>query len=515
MLRRAARFLRREAWVIVLTLLALFTRLAWNLVIHPPREFVFSDMLGYYGRAEDLVKQPLTATHDYLSFYPWGTHAFLGVVKWLFVKPGTCPRELKDTIIAPAACAPMDVALALLGTLGVFYTILIARRLTRGGPAAHGAPGAALSARRRWVYVPIGLLAVFYYPFLSQGGYYLSEGPFFAGLAATTYHGLRLADLGKKRDALLFGLFAGLTAIVRPQVLLSLVFMALLWLFRRRHLRGATLPRLLLAGLPLSLILIFSAVRTTRHIRAHDPNEFALVATNDTLNYAFGRCHPTSFEARARGYRAFFGPPSLGALHSSAKTRRKEGLWVPLELLPAFPPDPQCDGNKKRAERKEPPEPCILIEGKMWDRDILGDVARSCVKQTGLARQAYFAATHVLLGFGFNVVWPDSGHKLTERTFLGVRVMWGRPVMAAFQVGFGITILPFAVIAAFLSFTRRRARDAVLVTHIWGTVVVSMIYFGETRLRTPYDFLFLILGVDLLSRLFTWIGRKTTATLAR
>lgn len=514
MLRRAARFLRREAWVIVIALLALATRLCWNLVVHPPREYVYSDMQGYYARAEDLVKQPLTATHDYLSFYPWGTHAFLGVVKWLFIRPGACPRDAANGI-APAACAPMDIGLAVLGALGVFYTTLLARRLTRGGDGAHLSPGALLGARGRWVYVPIGLLACFYYPFLSQTGYYLSEGPFFAGLAATTYHGLRLADLGKRRDALLFGLFAGLTAIVRPQVLLSLVFFGLLWLFRRRRLRGATPGRLALAAAPLVAILAFSAVRTTRHIRAHHPRELALVSTNDALNYAFGRCHPVAIEAKAPGYRSFFGPPSLGSLNASARSRKAAGLFVPLELAPAYPPDTTCDLNKKRKEKKEPLEPCLLIEGRMWDRDVLSALADRCVAKTGLGRQAYYALTHVVLGFGFNVVWPDSGQKLKETRLFGISIFTGRPMMLAFQTGFGAAIVPFAAIGCFLGFTRRRAREGVLAMHVWATIVVSMIYFGETRLRTPYDFVLMILGVDVLARVLRWAGRKAIAAVGR
>jgi hypothetical protein len=35
------------------------------------------------------------------------------------------------------------------------------------------------------------------------------------------------------------------------------------------------------------------------------------------------------------------------------------------------------------------------------------------------------------------------------------------------------------------------------------------------RMRTPYDFLFLILGFDLLARIARWIGRKFRAVTAR
>lgn len=507
-LRRATRFLRREAWVIVITLLALVTRLTWNLVIHPPRNFVFSDMGGYFNRSEDFVKQPLTATADYLSFFPWGTHAFLGLVRKIFTTPLTCPREVKDNIAA-AGCAPMDIALALLGVVGVFYTTLLARRLTRRGP-----PGATWY-RRRWVYVVIGLGTVVYYPFLAQGGFYMSEVPFLACLAAATFHSVRLVDEGKTSDAILFGLFAGLGSFARPQMLMSVAFLAVFWLFRRRQLRGATLWRLALACVPLALLLLFSAIRTTRHIREHDKNEIALVSTNDALNYTFGRCHPISIEARTKGYRSFFGPPSLGSLHFGAKEQKKKKQWVPLELKPALPDDVRCESNKKHLDKKEGTEPCLLIEGKMWSRDVLAAQSKQCVEKSGYGRQAYYALTHLALNFGFNIAWPDSGQKLRETPILGVKIKNGRPIMEAWQVGFGAAIVPFAVIACVLAFRKRRARDGMLAMHFWAASLVAMLYFGDTRLRTPYDCLLLILGLDLLARLARWLGRRTLTFFAR
>jgi len=494
--------------VIVITLLGLVTRLYWNLVVHPPRNFVYSDMGGYFNRADDFVKQPLTATYDYLSFFPWGTHALLGLVKALFTTPQTCPREVKDSIAAPG-CAPMDVALALLGVIAVFYTTVLARRLTR-----HGPPGATWY-RRRWVYVVIGLGSVVYYPFLAQGGFYMSEVPFLACLAAATYHSVRLVDCGKTSDAVLFGIFAGLGSFARPQMLMSVAFLALFWFFRRRQLRGATLYRLAIACVPLALLLLFSAIRTTRHIRVHDPGEFALVSTNDALNYTFGRCHSVSIEAKTKGYRSFFGPPSLGSLHFGAKDLKKKKKWVPLELAPALPNDAACESNKKHIEKKEPTEPCLLIEGKMWSRDVLGALSRKCVATSGYGRQAYYAFTHVVLNFGFNIAWPDSGQKLRE-TFIGpIKISNGRPIMEAWQVGFGATVVPFALIACVLSFWKRRARDGMLAMHLFAAMLVAALYFGDTRLRTPYDCLLIILGLDLIARIFRWIGRRTATLLAR
>jgi hypothetical protein len=493
--------------VIVITLLALVTRLAWNLKIHPPHEYVFSDMWGYFSRADDFTKTPLTAPSDYMSFFPWGTHALLGVVKKLFTTPTTCPRDTPNSI-ASAGCWPMDLAMALLGAFGVVYTTLLARRMTQHGP--ENAP----DGPRRRVWIPMSLFLVFYYPILAQGGYFMSEIPFFAFFSAATYHSVRLVDRGKVSDALLFGLYAGLATWMRPQMLMSVGFLGIFWLFRRRQLPGATFKRLALAGVPLLALLAFSAVRTTRHIRQHDPKEFALVSTNDALNYTFGRCHPIAIEAHTKNYGSFFGPPSLGSLYFTARDLRKQGRPVPLELAPALPPDPKCDSNKKHLSKKEELEPCLAIEGKMWSRDVLGELATKCVQTAGYGRQAYYAFTHAVLNVGFNIAWPDSGQPYREVKLWGMTFSKGRPVMEKWQVGFGTTILPLSMIAIILAFTKRRARDGLLAMHFWAVTLVGMLYFGDTRLRTPYDGLFIILGLDLAARTLSRVKHHVTGWVA-
>lgn len=503
----------------MITGLALVTRLGWNLAVHPPRNYVYSDMIGYFNRADDVVRQPLSETADYLSFFPWGTHALLGTVKWLFIAPPpwlasfwaffgyhaggmeACPREVKDGVAA-AGCAPMDVAMALLGVVGVFYTTLLARRFTKRGPE-NGPAG-----ERRWVYVPVGLFAVVYYPFLAQGGFYMSEAPFLAAFSAAAYHALRLADLGQRRDAVLFGLFAGLATLARPQMLVSVALLGAVWLVRRRKLPGATPKNLALASVPLAILLTLSAIRTTRHIRMHDRHEFAIVSTNDALNYAFGRCHPISIEARAPGYRSYFGPPSLGSLYFGERDLRKKKQWVPLSLAPAMPDDLTCETNKKHLEKKEPTEPCIAIKGKMWSRPELGALAATCVARTGVGRQLYYAFTHAVLNVAFNIAWPDSGQKLTKTRVLGLPLSTGRPIMLFWQILFGALVFPFAVVASLLTFARRRARGALLSVHLAAVMLVGMLYFGDTRLRTPYDGVLAILAFDLISRGGKWLGAR-------
>lgn len=501
---RVASFLRREGWVIAITLFALLVRLFWNIWVHPPREHVVSDMQGYFVRAAMLVEEPLSTAHEELSFYPWGTHALLGALQWLFVAKGACPRAALQGRVIPDACSPMDIGLAVVGAVGVMYTTLIARRLLLMRRGSLGA------VRPRWLYIAVGLLTALYYPLLALTGYYLSEGPFFAGLAAAAFHSLRLADEGKKRDALLFGLFAGLAAIVRPQALMSVAVLGVFWLFRRRQLRGATFSRLALAGLPLALILAFSAVRTTRHLRQRDKTAVALVSTNDALNYAFGRCHATTIEARDRGSVYYYGPPSLGSLHFGVERLRKEGYWVPLGLEPALPPDPQCEVNKKHKTKNQPAEPCVLIRGRMWDRPLFSALADACVKQTGLVRQIYFAATHVVMSFGTNVTWPDSSQRRDVVWVFGVPFTYGASIMLSWQIAFGVLVVPLALLAVLRSLSRRRAREGLLAAHIWACVIVSMLYFGETRLRTPYDFLLLLLAAELWARLLRAAARAVS-----
>ena len=62
--------------LLALTGLALASRLAWALWIHPPGDYVFRDMEGYMYSARHVVEHGFAA-HRYLAFQAWGTHALL------------------------------------------------------------------------------------------------------------------------------------------------------------------------------------------------------------------------------------------------------------------------------------------------------------------------------------------------------------------------------------------------------------------------------------------------------
>src|SRR5262249_26318191 len=143
----------------------------------------------------------------------------------------------------------LGASFAVLGTLAVTYTYATAVRFVT----------------RPWARRFTGLVLVAYYPWISLGGYLLSETPFTFCVAAAAFHGLRLADRGRRRDAWLLGLFLALGAVVRPQILVAAVFLALHFVLRRRAWRHFT-PRLAgWAAAPFALVLALSSARFYYH----------------------------------------------------------------------------------------------------------------------------------------------------------------------------------------------------------------------------------------------------------
>lgn len=57
-------------------------RLVWGLVVHPPIDYVYSDMAGYVERAQDLAAGETPRRVD--AFWPPGTHMLLAVPLRLF-----------------------------------------------------------------------------------------------------------------------------------------------------------------------------------------------------------------------------------------------------------------------------------------------------------------------------------------------------------------------------------------------------------------------------------------------
>src|SRR5262249_46412705 len=157
-----------------------------------------------------------------------------------------------------------------------------------------------------------------------------------------------------------------------------------------------------------------------------------------------------------------YSPPSLGALARHDKDH-PDALF---KLDPA--------GDTRR-----------FFDGDMWDAQPLYSMAAECVRQTGIARQLRYAATHVVLLWGYNIVWPDMN--------LGPR--FRRP-MEIFGALHDLLVLPPALVMIALAFRRRNARAMLLALHVVGLAMVAVVYFGDTRLRAPYDGVLIVLAVS-------------------
>lgn len=432
------RWLARHDLLIAVTLVALAVRLVWNLKLHPPSEYVYSDMGGYVGRADRLLDSPLVRRPDE-AFFPFGAHYLLAAVKAVFGKGNTAATAIYQAVI---------------GAFTVTFMTAMSQRLT-------GHARRAPRARGRLIPGIVGLVGALYYPLISYGGYHLSEAPYAFFLSASALLTLRLADDGHRGDAWLLGLTLGLAATVRPQVLMSLPFLGALWLVRRRELKRVRLGLLLRAAIPLGVVLALSAARAHYHT-----GRYSVVAQNGAVNRVFGRCH----NVKTEGTRSWFGPPPLGALMEYEK-RHPDAL---IKLDPAMGLE-------------------LKIKGYLWEEDKLHALADRCVKKTGWLKQAEYAGVHAVLLWGYNTAWPDMGQK----SF--------RAIMRAWNVGAMILLLPPLCAAFFLGLRRRFARHGLLGMHFAAVVVVAMLYFGDTRLRTPYDAIFVVLAIDMYGRLGRWL----------
>lgn len=429
--RRLRWWLSDNRFLIFVTLLALAVRLVWNLRIHPPDDYVFSDMGGYVGRSNRVLGDPFIKNVDE-AFFPFGAHYLLAAVKAIFGR---------DNHAATA------VYQALAGTSVVAMLYAISRRLS-GGP---------------WVPRLAGLIGAFYYPLISLGGYYLSETPYSVFLTASVLLSLRLADEGRRGDAWLLGLTLGLGAVVRPQILMSLPFLGLFWLIRRGSFPRLRVWRLWRTAIPLFLILGLSAARAKYHT-----GRVSLVAQNGGVNRVFGRCHNVKTESRG----GWFGPPPFGALLEYE--RNHPDAWVKLD-------------------------PAISLElksrGFMWDEAKLDEIADRCIKKTGWLKQAHYGLNHVILLWGYNTTWPDMGQK-----------RWRAP-MRSWNAIHMIAFLPPLAVALGLGLRRRFARQGLLGMQIFALMAVSVLYFGDTRFRTPYDPIIIVLAMDVYGRAASWALR--------
>jgi hypothetical protein len=482
---RVLRWIVEERWLLAVLVAALVVRLHWNLVVHPLGDYVYSDMHGYVSRADRMLDKGLSP-HEYSSFFPYGTHWLVFAIKWLWGR---------ENFVA------IGVVYALLGALTVAFAYAATRR-------ASAFP---------WVAPAVGLVGVFYYPHLSLGGYVLSEVPFGFFLMGAVLSSLRLADHGRHLDAWLMGTFAALGTVVRPQLMVSAALLGLFWLVWRRHLPKLRFVHLLQSAVPLVIVLALSAV-----LLHHNTGRTGLVSENGSFNLVFGRCHASKISTTPDGKghgRVHFRPPSFLQVKNHEGESKKKRQKPRVALNPAL-------------------EDELTYKGYIGDEAKHMEYVRQCIQETGPWRQLEYGYVNASLLWRHNIPWPDSGRSQwrpvsrswtnIHRDAVMIPALLG--LLALMLLG-GLTLLlgwltrvlgwltrvpwrRLLVLQQHMLVLRQRTIDqSLLALHFLALLVVSAIYFGEIRIRTPYDYLIIAMALEVYS-LALWLAWRGGSWLA-
>ena len=441
-------------WLLTLTVLALLTRLLWVLVIHPPGNYVFSDMGMYVKRATDLaVNGPRDGVRD-LAWQAYGTHFLLALPFKLF-----------------GAGAPFRAAAVLWGLLGaavVPLTYLLACRVL---PTARLAKVA-------------GVAALLWYPNLSTTGFFLSETPFLCMQLLAVYWLVQVLQSGAR--AWPAGIAAALTFMLRPQSALFFVLVFGLWLVNVRRLPWVRVKQLLGVAVPLLLALGFSVWRYHSHTGRWDG-----IAENANMNLTAGRCHNIVTQA-------FRNKADLKK--SEKKNNTNDGRRVSLPgyrtLKQTFPDGHPLGLNPAMGSDT------IRFVGYIGDPWIHRSLREECYRRTGVLGQLQYSLVNLSLQWFIARQWPDNSKN--HQYFL--------PVAEVYRYLFIVVVLLPSLVGVGLGLARwRRAPAAALIALcLLTSMILAAVFFGDVRLRTPYDPYALILA--LLA--FHWASERWRARKA-
>ena len=414
-----------------LTLLALASRLLWVLLVHPPGDYVFSDMGMYVKRATDLaVHGPRSGARD-LAWQAYGTHFLLAAVFKLF---GPNP--------------PYRAAAVLWGTLGaaaVPLTYLLACRIL---------PTARLAAIA-------GVAALLWYPNLSTTGYFLSETPFLCVQLLSAYWLVRVIQEGK--GALLAGVASAMCFMLRPQSAIFFVGVFALWSINFRRLPWVRVRQLAGVGVPLVLALAFSMWRYHSHTGRWDG-----IAENANMNLTAGRCHNIVTQA-------FKNQADLDKSAKKAKTSDGRRVSLPSyrTLDVTFPPGHPLALNPAMDSET------IRFVGYIGDPWIHRELRRECYRRTGIVGQIQYSVTNLLLQWFISRQWPDNAKN--RHIFL--------PISEVFRYGFQVFVLLPSLLGVGLGMARLRREPALalIALILLTSMVLAAVFFGDVRLRSPYD----------------------------
>jgi hypothetical protein len=434
-------------WVLALTVLALLSRLVWVLVVHPPGDYVFSDMAKYVDRAQDLADNGFRWGIRPLAWQAWGTHYILAVPLWLFGK---------DNLVAGA------VVWALMGAGAVPLGYLLASRVCRHASLPK----------------VVGVAMLAWHPSLSNTGYFLSETPFLFFQLWSTYWLVVLMQDGRR--ALGAGMVSAVAFAVRPQSALFFLLVLVTWLVNRKRLPHVRLSHLLAVALPLLLVLGYAFGRFHAHT-GYGPG----VAENANMNLTAGRCHNIVTQAFAS---------EAQRRRSEARRNTRDGRRVSLPgyrvLAKRFPPEHPL------ALRPALESETIRFVGYIGDPEIHREIRRECYARTGLREQLRYSVVNASLLWFFGHQWPEI-ERGRERFYAPLSVY-----KSVFQILIWLPSMLGMILA--IRGIRRRPELTLLAWQIVTSTVVAAIFFGTIRLRTPYDPYAIILALEVWAALAIW-----------
>jgi 4-amino-4-deoxy-L-arabinose transferase-like glycosyltransferase len=247
-------------------------RLVWGLFLHPPLNYVYSDMGGYVDRAIRVATGGALSRFD--TFYPPGTHLLLALPLSIF---GHGRRGLW---VASVFWVLLSAVVPLLA-----WRVAL-RFMSR--------PAAAITAT----------LCAIWPLFITYGGFFLSEIPSIVFLLLTLWLAMRAAE-GSGRDAAIAAALAGLSAgaalAIRPQLVLNVAIAGWMMLRKREH-------RARIAGLAgLGLIIPVASVLV---VNAAAAGRFVGISENGGLNFFQGHCpvHTVTTGNPTTGFLVFASP---------------------------------------------------------------------------------------------------------------------------------------------------------------------------------------------------------------
>ncbi|MFY0537565.1 hypothetical protein [Nannocystis pusilla] len=129
----------------------------------------------------------------------------------------------------------------------------------------------------------------------------------------------------------------------------------------------------------------------------------------------------------------------------------------------------------------------IRFVGYIGDPFIHKDIRAKCYAATGLLEQVRYSFVNMMLQWFVAGQWPETskGHKHTLVVAEVYRYFFNTVVLLPSLVGIGLA----------LRGVRRDPALAVLAACLVGAMIIAAIFFGDPRLRTPYDPVSIILAL--------------------